>query len=85
MNISSSTASTPELKPFESSFLSTDDPRFSCLKQQFLKFFENWLTKIEIRPGVYEKSEKQKLFQSSQIKITVHTVIELRYKVSSCA
>ena len=35
------------------------------LKHQFLKYFEDWLTTIKVRPGVYEKSEKQKMFISS--------------------
>ena len=43
MNASSATASSRELKPFNASFSSTDDPRFSWLKNQFLKYFEDWL------------------------------------------
>ena len=57
MNVSSTIALTRELKPFETPFLSIDDPRFS-----WLKYFEDWLTTIEVRPGVHEKSEKQKMF-----------------------
>ena len=62
MNVSSTIALTRELKPFETPFLSIDDPRFSWLKYQILKYFEDWLTTIEVRPGVHEKSEKQKMF-----------------------
>ena len=36
-------------------------------KTQFLKYFEDWLTKIKVRTEVYEKFEKQKVFISSQI------------------
>ena len=55
MNVSSTTASSRELKPFNASFLSTDDPRFSRLKNQFLKYFEDWLRSIEERPrGIYK-------------------------------
>ena len=39
-----------------------DDPRFLQLLYQILKYFENWLTTIEVRPGVNEKSWKQKMF-----------------------
>ena len=60
MNVSSIAASTHELKPFEAPFLSTDDPWFS-----WLKYFEDWLTATEVKPGVYEKS--QNMFMSSQI------------------
>ena len=81
MNVSSTTASSHELKPFNAPFSSIDDPRFSWLKNQFLKYFEDWLRSIEERPGAYTKSEKQKMFLSSQtyegVKITVHSVIEL--------
>ena len=69
------------LKPFNAPFSSIDDPWFSWLKNQFLKYFEDWLRSIEERPGAYTKSEKQKMFLSSQtfegVKITVHSVIEL--------
>ena len=69
------------MKPFNVPFTSTDDPRFSWLKNQFSKYFEDWLKSIEERPGAYTKSEKQKMFISSQtyegLKITVHSVIEL--------
>ena len=62
MNVSSTTALTRELKPLEAPFLSTDDPRFLWLKYQILIYFQDWLKTIEVRPGVYEKSEKQKIF-----------------------
>ena len=81
MDFSSTTASPCELKPFNTAFSSTVDPWFSWLKNQFLKYFEDWLRLIEERPGAYKKSEKQKMFMSSQtyegLKITVHSVIEL--------
>ena len=79
MNVSSTTASSRELK--NGFKLSTDDPRFSWLKNQFLKYFEDWLRSIEERLGAYTKSEKQKMFISSQtyegLKITVHSAIVL--------
>ena len=62
MNVSSTTALTRELKPLQAPFLLTDDPRFLWLKYQILLYFEDWLKTIEVRPGVYEKSEKQRMF-----------------------
>ena len=62
VNVSSRTALTRELKPFEVPFSSTDVLRFSWVKYQILKYFEDCLTTIEVRPGVYEKLEKQKFF-----------------------
>ena len=61
MNVSSTTAFTRELKPLEAPFLPTDDPRILWLKYQILMCFEGLKT-TEVRPGVYEKSEKQIMF-----------------------
>ena len=61
MNVSSTTAFTRELKPLEAPFLPTDDPRILWLKYQILMYFEGLKT-TEVRPGVYEKSEKQIMF-----------------------
>ena len=61
MNVSSTRALTRELKPSEAPFFPTDDPRILWLKYQILVYFEG-LKKIEVRPGVYKKSEKQKMF-----------------------
>ena len=62
MNVGSTTALTSKLKPLEALFLSTDDPRFLWLKYQILICFEDWLKIIEIRPGVYEKSERKNVY-----------------------
>ena len=62
MNVGSTTNLTRELKPLEAPFLPTDDPRFLWLKYQMFSYFEDWLKTIEVRSGVYEKSEKQKMF-----------------------
>ena len=66
MNVSNTTVLTRELKPFDVPFLSADDPWFSWPKDQFLKYFEDWLVAFEVRPEVYEKTEKQKMLISSQ-------------------
>ena len=62
MNFTSTTALTCELKPLGAPFLSTDDPWFLWLKYQILTYFEDFLKTIEVRPGGYEKPEKQKMF-----------------------
>ena len=62
MNVSSNTPLTRESKPLEVPFLPTDDPRFLWLKYQILQDFEVWLKTIEVRPGIYERPEKQKMF-----------------------
>ena len=81
MNVSSTTSLSRELKPFNAPLALSDDPRFSWLKNRFLKFFEDWLRSIEKRPEACTKSEKQKKFISSQtyesLKIIVHSIIEL--------
>ena len=62
MNVNSTATLTRELKPPEAPFLPNDDLRFLRLKYQVLIYFEDWLKTIEVRPEVYEKSEKQKKF-----------------------
>ena len=62
MYVRSTTAWTRELKPFEAPFLQNDFSWFSGLKYQILKYFENQFKTTEVRPEVYEKSEKQKMF-----------------------
>ena len=47
MNANSKTVLKRELKPFEALFLSTNDPQFSWLKHQILKYFKDWLKTIE--------------------------------------
>ena len=83
MNVSSTTALTRELNPLEAPFLPTDDSRFLGLIYQILIYFEDRLKTIEVRPGVYEKSEKC-LYNHKYvkgIKINAYTVIEQAYKV----
>ena len=62
MNVSITTVLTRDLKPLEVPFLPTDDPRFMWLKYQILIYFEVRLNTIDVRPGVYQKSVKQKIF-----------------------
>ena len=62
VNVSSRTALTRDLKPFGVPFLSIDDRWFSWLKYQILNYYKDWLTTTEVRPGVFEKSETQKMF-----------------------
>ena len=85
VNVISRTALTLELKPFAEPFLSTDDHLYLWLKYRILKYFEDWLTATEVRPGAFEKSEEKKcLFNHKSIKgiqIIVHTLIELAHKV----
>ena len=42
--------------------MSIDDLWFSWLKYQILNYYKDWLTTTEVRPGVFEKSETQKMF-----------------------
>ena len=74
----------PSLAPFES----CDDPRLLWLKEVFLKYFNDWLTSINARPGDFTKNAKANMFISWQtfegIKITVYSMIELiKYLLSN--
>ena len=62
MNVSSKTALTRQLNPLEAPYLPTDDPRLLWLKYQILIYFEDGLKAVKVRPGVWQKSEKQKMF-----------------------
>ena len=62
MNVRSTSVLTRQLNPLEAPFLPTDDPRFLWLKYQILIYFEDGLKTVKVRPRVYEKSEKQKVF-----------------------
>ena len=79
MNVSSTTALTRELKPLETTFLPTDDPRLLWLKYQILIFFKDGLKTIGVRPGETKTVYNHKSVKG--IKISVHTVIEQAYKV----
>ena len=61
MNINSTTALIRELKPLEAPFLPIDDSHILWLKYQILIYFDGLKT-TEVKSGVYEKSEKQKMF-----------------------
>ena len=56
------TTLTRELNPLKAPFSPTDDPWFLWLKYQVLIYFEDSLKAIEVRPRVYKKSKKQKMF-----------------------
>ena len=61
-------------------FTSVNDPRFSWLRNVFLKYFQDWLNSTEQRQGNFTKDAGQKMFISSQtyegLKITVNSIIE---------
>ena len=47
-------------------FTSVNDPRFSWLRNVFLKYFQDWLNFVEQRQGNFTKDARQKKFISSQ-------------------
>ena len=61
-------------------FTSVNDPRFSWLRNVFLKYFPDWLNSVEQRQGNFTKDARQNMFISSQtyegLKITVNSIIE---------
>ena len=81
MNVSNTTCLTRELKPLEAPFLPTDDPQILWLKYQILIYFEDWFKTMEVRPEVYETSDKQKKLYNHKsledIKISIHTVTQV--------
>ena len=61
-------------------YTTVNDIRFKWLRDEFLKFFENWLDSINLREGEYTVDQRSKIFLASQtyegLKITVNSVIE---------
>ena len=81
VNIRNTKEAITKQKPQIVEFRSTNDPRFLWLTDVFLKYFEEWQTSIENRPGNFTKNAKSNMFLSWQtyecLKITVHSIIEL--------
>ena len=69
-----------ELEPSLLPFSRVDDPRFSWLRNVFLRYFEDWLASVEQRPGNFSRNAKGKMFIFQQtyegFKITVNSIIE---------
>ena len=80
MNIRNIQSHKFERKPFLDSFTSVNHNRFGWLQNVFLKYFEDWLTSIEQRPGNFSRNARSNMFISCQtsvgLKITVHLIIE---------
>ena len=80
MNIPNILSHEFERKPSLAPFTSVNDDRFGWLQNVFLKYFENWLTSIEQRPGNFSRNARSNMFISWQtiegLKITVHSIKE---------
>ena len=80
-NIRNTEECTRKRKAFLKPFSTTDDHRFSWLKNVFLKYFEDWLISIHDRPGQFTDNARAKMFIPHQthtgIKITVNSLIEV--------
>ena len=88
MNIRNIQSHEFERKPFLAPFTSVNDDRFGWLQNVFLKYFEDWLTSIEQRPGNFSRNARSNMFISWQtfegLKITVHSIIEAVSSATSC-
>ena len=80
MNIRNIQSHEFERKPFLALFTSVNDDWFGWLQNIFLKYFEDWLTSIEQRPGNFSRNARSNMFISWQtfvgLKIIVHSIIE---------
>ena len=67
----------PNLKPYSD----VNDERFSWLKNEFLRYFQEWKNSIENRPGDFTKNAKSNMFLSWQtyegLLLTVHSFVEV--------
>ena len=80
MNIRNIQSHEFERKLFLAPFTLVNDDRFDWLQNVFLKYFEDWLTSIEQRPGNFSRNACSNMFISCQtfegLKITVHLIIQ---------
>lgn len=67
-------------KPFLAPFTSTEDPRFTWLEGEFLKYLKDWKKSTLDRPGNYTANARSRMFLSWQtyegFQITTCSVIE---------
>ena len=80
MNVKNVNAHQFERKPNLVPFNSVNDPRFSWLRNVFLKYFKDGLYSIEEWQGYFTQKDRQKMFISRQtdegLNITVNSIIE---------
>ena len=66
----------PDLLPYTN----VNDPRFTFLEGEFLKYLDDWKTSVDNRPGPFTQSERQKMFLTHQthkgLVMTVQAFIE---------
>ena len=66
---------------FVEPYKNIDDFRFNWLKNDFLKYFEDWMYSIETRSGTFTREQRAKMFIARPtyegIKITINSTIEL--------
>ena len=80
MNIRDTRSHEYKRKPALAPFSSVNDPRFSWLRNVFLKYFEDWLVSISQRPGNFSRNAQSKMFITHQtyegLKLSVHSITE---------
>ena len=80
-NIRSLQESKRELKPYRAPFQDIDDERFIWLKDEFLKYFRDWVSSINSRQGKFKQKDRNSMFLSQQtcdgLKITVNSLVEV--------
>ena len=70
MNVSSTTASSRELKPFNAPFSAIDDPRFSWLKNQFLKYSRTVQDQLKKdREHIQNLRDRKRLYHCKHMKV----------------
>ena len=81
MNVRNKLEEVQTKKPFLAPYESKNDTRLQWLENKFLKYFEDWKTSVDNRPGKFTKNERAKMFLSQPtydgLRITVYSTKEL--------
>ena len=88
MNIQNNQSLEFEWKPMLTPLKCVNDWRFSWIRNDFLKAFQDWLNSVQQRQGNFAKDVGQKIFISWQtyvgLKINVNSIIEATQFLNVC-
>ena len=81
LNVRSTSEHIRKRNPLLAPYKSTNDNRFDCLKNTFLKYLEDWHASTKSREGEFSGDDRGRMFMSIQtfkgLKMTVTSVIDV--------
>lgn len=80
LNVRSTHEHERKKKPFLAPYSSVDDPRFTWLDEEFLKYLKEWKQSVQDRPGNFTANARNRMFLSWQtyegLQISTYSAIE---------